>query len=413
MAQAGEQQDSASRRPGIRLAGFMCLGIAMGLPGSLFVAWQYHIDAEPALIGSHFLALSASFIIGTILGQRLIRATGTERLARLGCILAASALGALPWVAPPVAMGLRLSALAVLGASSGVLATALLHALEPDFHLAPAAALNRAGLWFGAGCLLATLVMGVTYFAARERFAPACLAVIPLLVLIAGLKKKALPVPNLTGHGEETDSLRHTLRDLRSIATVLFSLLLFFQFGNEWTVAGWLPVVVIRRTGASPVAAIAILGLYFCSLTAGRMLAQSLLSRMSKRRLLLLGVVAALGGCAWMSAAGEIGVFAFGAILVGLGFAPVYPLVAESLDERFSYHPGFYNGTVSIGILGAMSMPWILGLVAGAKGLEYVLLGPATGSVIVLLLVLLLMFEAHLMGGGADRLRPAVIRRKR
>ena len=37
---------------------------------------------------------------------------------------------------------------------------------------------------------------------------------------------------------------------------VLFALLLFFQFGNEWSIAGWLPLFLIRRVGLSPKAAL-------------------------------------------------------------------------------------------------------------------------------------------------------------
>ena len=86
-------------------------------------------------------------------------------------------------------------------------------------------------------------------------------------------------------------------------------------------------------------------------------------------------------------------------IITGAAFAPVYPLIAETLDHRFSYHPGFYNGLFSIAITGAMFAPWLLGYVDNYLGMPYVMLLPAIGSVMVLILALLLMLEAHLMGG--------------
>ena len=38
----------------------------------------------------------------------------------------------------------------------------------------------------------------------------------------------------------------------------------------------------------------------------------------------------------------------FGTLLVGFGFAPIYPLVVEKIGVRFPhYHPGFFNGIFS------------------------------------------------------------------
>jgi fucose permease len=85
-------------------------------------------------------------------------------------------------------------------------------------------------------------------------------------------------------------------------------------------------------------------------------------------------------------------------VLIGAGFAPIYPLIAETLDDRFSYHPGFYNGLFSVAITGAMLAPWLLGYVASGLGMEYVMLIPAFGSVAVLILALLIMLEARVMG---------------
>jgi hypothetical protein len=46
-----------------------------------------------------------------------------------------------------------------------------------------------------------------------------------------------------------------------------------------------------------------------------------------------------------------------------------------------------------------MSAPWLLGYVDAYLGMQYVMLLPALGSLAVLILALLIMFESHLMGG--------------
>jgi fucose permease len=87
-------------------------------------------------------------------------------------------------------------------------------------------------------------------------------------------------------------------------------------------------------------------------------------------------------------------------VIIGAGFAPIYPLIAERLDDRFAYHPGLYNGGFAIAITGAMCVPWLLGYLAASFGMGYLMWAPALGSIVVLILALLIMLEAHLMNGG-------------
>src|SRR5262249_13026063 len=92
-------------------------------------------------------------------------------------------------------------------------------------------------------------------------------------------------------------SLRQALEDFRSPGAVLFALLLFFQFGNEWSLAGWLPLLLIRRVGLSPTGALLILAFYWGCLMCGRLGAVALLPHVRHGRVLLASVLAALLGC--------------------------------------------------------------------------------------------------------------------
>ncbi len=375
------------------VSGFLLLGVLLGLLGSLSVAWQYHIDVEPQFIGLHFLALNAGYVAAAAATQYSLRRISTKFLALLACGLACLSLFALSLVAPPVAAAWRLLVLFVTGLGAGALGTSLLYAFEPYFERTHTAAANKAGMLFGCGCLLSTVVVGATYLSSRAQSAPALLALVPLIFLVVLGRTSAGPKPARIKEQE----LRETLRDPRSIAAVLFSLLLFFQFGNEWAVAGWLPLFLVHRLGSNPVFAIGVLALYFLVLMLGRIGALRLLSRVSHRRFLIASIGAAVCGFMFLSLAGSLASATAGVILIGAGLAPIYPLAAEGLDQRFSYHPGFYNSAISIAITGAMSAPWLVGFVDASLGMRYVMLLPAFGSVVVLMLSLLLMLEAHLM----------------
>ncbi|HEX4750628.1 MAG TPA: MFS transporter [Bryobacteraceae bacterium] len=380
------------------ISGFLLLGILIGLLGPLLIGWQYHIDADSKLIGLHFLSLNGGYVLGAATAQRILLRVAMRTVVLASCAIAVASLLLLSAVAPPASAGWRVFGLAFLGYSAGLLATGLLYVLEPQFSRSTSAVANHAGALLGCGFLISTVMIGATYFAGSVQIETALLAVAPLIFLLLFLANKyelaRRPVPLR----EEENRLRETLRDLRSIAAVLFSLLLFFQFGNEWAIAGWLPLFLIHRLGANPVWAIFALGAYFLALLLGRLAVQPLLRRFNHRKMLFWSVFAAMAGYLLLSLTPWMAGAWIAVVLIGAGFAPIYPLIAETLDDRFSYHPGFYNGLFSVAITGAMLAPWLLGYVASGLGMEYVMLIPAFGSVAVLIIALLIMLEARVMG---------------
>lgn len=385
------------------IAGFLLTGVLVGLLGSVVIAWQYHIETAPELIGLHFLALNAGYVAAASLAQAILGRISIRSVALFACGIGSASLVELSFAVPPVSAFWRLVGLVCVGVSGGALVTALLYVLEPYYEKTPAAAASLSGMLFGGGCLLATVVTGVTYFTGSVQIVTALLALIPLsfLAIYATNRYPAALVPTRRHH--DTAALE-SLKDLRSIAAVLFSLLLFFQFGNEWAIAGWLPLFLIHRLGSNPEWAIFALATYLLALMLGRLGARALLARVNHRRLLLAGVVFAMLGYLLLTFTSSLlGAFV-AVIVIGAGFGPIYPLIAENVDERFTYHPGFYNGIFSLAITGAMSAPWLLGYVDSYLGIAYVMFVPALGSVAVFVLALLIMLEARVMGSkGSQR----------
>jgi fucose permease len=208
----------------------------------------------------------------------------------------------------------------------------------------------------------------------------------------------------------ETSSGRHrTVRDVAREfnvpSAVLLSLLLFFHFGNEWSVAGWLPLFLVQRLGISPAAALLMLALYWFALIVGRLAAQTLLPRFHHGKMLLGAVGAALFGCIVLTFTDNRFGAVLGTLLVGLGFAPVYPLVVERIGARFpNYHPGFLNGIFSIALTGGMLAPAMIGYAGEFFGIGVVMMFPVGGTFIVFLLVVAIWIEAKL--GSSALLKP-------
>jgi fucose permease len=379
-------------------SGFTLLGLFAGVIGSLLVAWQYHIDTDSRVIGLHFLGLNAGYVVGVGSSQHLLRRFPLRWTAIASCLLGCAALLVLALVPPPWPVGYRIGGLSLLGLAGGGLAAALLYVLEPYFRNSPAWAINITGAMFGLGCALATSTVAAIYFVFTSVIARSLLAGAPFVFAILFWRSRfpgaRVPFPPRP----EEDKSRRALSDVRSIAAVLFSLLLFFQSGNEWVIAGWLPLFLIRRLGTNPIWAILALAIYFLALTVGRLVGRRLFPSVSHRKLLLAGTALAMAGYLLLSLTSSIAVAWVAVITIGAGFAPIYPLLAETLDDRFSYHPGFYNGIFSIAITGAMGVPWLISYVDSFFGIQYLMLVPAFGSIVVLALTLLLMFEAKLMG---------------
>jgi MFS family permease len=86
-------------------------------------------------------------------------------------------------------------------------------------------------------------------------------------------------------------------------------------------------------------------------------------------------------------------------LLVGFGFAAIYPIVVERIGYRFTYyHPGFYNGIFSFAFTGGLLAPWTLGYFASSWGIRSVMVIPTSGTCVVVVLVLLISLEARLSG---------------
>jgi FHS family glucose/mannose:H+ symporter-like MFS transporter len=133
------------------------------------------------------------------------------------------------------------------------------------------------------------------------------------------------------------------------------------------------------------------LSLYWLSLLVGRVAMQAVLPRVRHSRVLFASGCSAVLGCTILSFTNNRFGAVSGILLVGAGFAAIYPLLAELIGSRFPYyHPGFFNGIFSIASTGGLLAPWTLGLYANRWGIRVVMLLPLLGACAVLVLTVLI-----------------------
>jgi len=374
------------------LTGFFLSGLLLSFPGAMLPGWLYHLSADYKGAGACFLFLNVGLLAGARIAPTLTRRTSLARILACGALTAASAFVLFALTLPPASSLWRYAGCLLLGCGAGITSTALLYAATPLYSHNRASTLNLAGATFGLGCCLTALLLAGTWFVYN---------VAGILLIFAGVaagfaflfSRWKLPdtvVP-------EEQSLRQVLSDFRNPAVVLFTLLLFFQFGNEWAIAAWLPLFLLERLGISPETSLIMLAVFWMALLSGRLAVQHLLPRVPHGRLLLGSMGAPVFGCIILTFTNNLFGATVAVLCLGLGFAPIYPLVAEKISSRFPhYNPAVFNGLFSFAFTGGLLAPWTIGYMADAWGIRAVMAVPLAGTLTVFVLMLLILLHARL-----------------
>jgi fucose permease len=391
-------EKSAARDAWRSMAAFLVSGMLMSFLGAILPAWGYHLRPSFIEVGDYFLSLAFGLLLSVGAAHFLVPRRGLKFVLVLANLLACGAFLFLALSSPPAPAAWRLWGVLCLGFSTGLLNAAVFHAISPIYQIDRAATVNFAGLLFGSGSLLTALLVAGTYYVYTVPSILVLFAAIPGLYAVVCYKGNYFRHPTV-----QSLPLAQVLRDFRNPGAVLFSLLLFFQFGNEWSMAGWLPLFLIRRLGISPEDSLLLLALYWASLLVGRIISQLILrsefilKRVNRALLLIGSIVSALLGMLVLASTNNLFGALMGILFVGAGFASIYPLVVEKIAHRFPYyHPGFYNGLFSLAMTGGFLAPWLLGYFAQAWGIQAVMILPLAGTFMVFLVVLLIMLEAKL-----------------
>ena len=368
----------------------------MSFPGAILPAWGYHLKDDFMVVGYYFLAMGLGILISVKAGSLLLAWKDVRTALTCSAGLAGFSFLWLAFTSPPSHWLWRVAGLMLMGTSAGLLNSAAFQSISTFYEQDKAATVNLAGVMFGLGCLATALLVSTTFYVYTVGSMLLLMGLVPGFA--AGLYWRArFPVP--VHHSKQP--WREVWADVKSPGAVMFSLLLFFQFGNEWTVAGWLTIFLVQRVGVSPDSSLLMLASFWFSLLAGRIVAQALLPRVGHGKLLMASATSALFGCLILIATNnQFGAW-IGLLLLGSGFAMIYPLVVEKIGHRFpNYHPGFFNGIFSFGITGGLLAPCLVGLLAQDFGIWVVMALPLIGTFMVFLLLLLLWVEAILSASG-------------
>jgi FHS family glucose/mannose:H+ symporter-like MFS transporter len=374
------------------LAGFFLSGLLFAFLGAILPAWRHHLAENYLTVGNYFLSMNVGILASLGLARWVLGRRSSRALLVIACSMACASFVYLALIPTGAPESWRMIGTFGLGAGAGLLNRAVFQAISAVYRHDPAATTNLSGTFFGLGSVVIAILVAGTFYAYTVA------SILVFIALIPGFFAIMYARSHVPFDPPAEASWSQTVAGLKSPGAVLFTLLLFFQFGNEWSIAGWLPLFLIQRIGISPESSLLMLAVYWMALLVGRVVVQALLPGVSHGKLLMSSVVAAMFGCTVLLATNNSFGAVSGILLVGGGFASVYPLVVEKIGGRFpNYHPGLYNGLFSFALSGGLIAPWSLGFFADRWGIQVVMGLPLLGTLMVFMLLLAIWAEAKLM----------------
>ena len=355
-------------------AGMFVFGVVLALLGAVLPSVSARIGFDLARAGNLFLGMNFSMLVTMLALGPLMDRFGKKPPLAAGPVLVALAL----WlIGEADTFPALLAAVCLLGSGGGMVNGAA-NNLIADLHRDPMrknAALNLLGIFFGFGAILLPFTVGSLLRA---------LGLAPILWIAAALTlvttaisaPLAFPPP----HRRDKVPLAEVRRLARNPLVLTFGLLLFFESGNEFILAGYVSTYLARDVGASVSAASYLLALYWAAVIGARMALSRLLLRVPGTTTVMVSALAAtLGVVMLLTARGEA-MAAAALVVAGCGVATIFPTTLGLAGSRFEEYSGTVFGILfAIALTGGISLPWTLGELAAARGFRAALVLPAAG----------------------------------
>lgn len=343
--------------------GMLLFGIALTTLGAVLPSIIQRLGLDRTEAGSLLALMSLGILAGSLVFGPVVDRRGYKGMLAAAVVLIALGLEGIAF-APSVAW---LAGSAILIGFAGGVINGGTNALVADISAAGrAAGLAYLGVFFGIGAFGLPLVLGLL----RERFGDAgVVAGIGALVAVVPAYYAAIRFP------EPKQPQRFPLRQaaglLRDPALVLLGVILFFESGMEITVGGWTATYANQELALSPQRALYLLSLYWLGMTAARLVLGRLLRRASTVTVLLASLGVAFVGALILIGARTAIAAGVGTLLVGAGFAAVFPVVLGYVGDRYERMSGTAFGVVLVmALMGGTALPYVTGVLGDAFGLR-------------------------------------------
>lgn len=184
-----------------------------------------------------------------------------------------------------------------------------------------------------------------------------------ILILITLILSRPLEVKETRDPNSKTATVGSCLSLLKSGYVFMMVFGIFVYVGAEVSMSSGVPLLLKANFGYTGFSLLVSWALFFLPILLGRFLGSMILGKLAATKFLVITVVISIIGILSMYSGNEIVTFA-GIILVGLGFANIFPLIFSITIDKMPERSNELSGLMVTAIVGGAFIPLLMGKVA-------------------------------------------------
>lgn len=207
-----------------------------------------------------------------------------------------------------------------------------------------------------------------------------------LLILITLVWIIVTPIREKREQNTNPATLKACLKLLGNRYILIMVISIFLYVGAEVSMSSGVPILLKEKYGMEQFGLLVAWSLFFLPILAGRFAGALILRIMPPRKFLLTTVLLAALGIVMMFPGSQTLAFC-GIIIVGLGFANIFPLIFSITVDKFPERANEVSGLMITAIVGGALIPPLMGLIADKVSV-------LTGFVVPLICIILIIYTA-------------------
>lgn len=345
--------------------------ISLGLPDSLLgAAWpvmQEEYGAAFGMAGVISIVIASGTIVSSLMSGALLKRLGTGQITLISCLMTAAAL--LGFSFAPSIIWLMVLALP-LGLGAGSVDAALNHYVATHYQ---AHHMSWLHCFWGVGATLGPIIMSGfmrDHDLWRNGYLTISLIQFALVVLLAITLPLWKRMENIQRHAVKESQVQPSRgqreQPLRTKGVKLTLLTFLFYCGAEASVGLWGSSFLVNAKELPAAVAAVWVAMYYGGITVGRFITGFVTFKVSNRVLIRSGLLISLAGAALLMLPLPTFCSLIGFLLLGLGFAPIYPCMLHDTPERFGKEQTqkLMGYQMAVAYTGATLLPPMLGWLA-------------------------------------------------